>query len=293
MSLRSAITFRPLLRRTPLSLGAALLGGVLAALLLGGCGGGDERDGPLHGASEGAFQSPIFPDTADTRTQALQALDSLRRGAMQNAFERLADLGYTRRVRTEQLNRKGRVIAYEERTMRHAPGGGLRVLRSDSSGSFDFGTLGRFADTQAGAAAADLAQQVIPDEPAFLSERNRYAFQYRLLPDTTLASGPAQVIAVRARPSPDGDKQTVRHARLHIDRDTRQLVSLRLHRARRSLLFDETTRQFVRLRPAPADPAAWVPAQTRFETRLDMPLRPARRFRSKASYDQYRLASSS
>lgn len=272
---------------------AAVAGALV--VLLGGCGEEIERGAPLHGASEAAFRQEAFQKAAGTREAALQALDAMKRGAMQGAFANLQHLAYTRHVRTEQLGAGGQVKAFEERVARHTPGGGLRIVRSDSSGTFDLGLLGRFTSTEADAPATNLARQVLPEEPAFLSERSRYAFRYRLLPDTALAGGPAHVVAVRARPGPDGDKQTVRRARLYLNKDTGQLVAVRLHRVRRSLLFDEDTRQYVRIRPVPhraaPDSTGWVPAETRFQTRLHMPLRPARRFRSSASYDQYRPAS--
>ena len=271
-----------------------LVAGALFLSLLVGCSGESARHAPLHDPSRGAFQQEPFRTAAGTRKRALQALDSLRQDALRGAFEALDTLGHTRHVRTEQMNADGTVEAFEERVLCHTAAGRLRVLRSDSSGTFDFGALQRFTDTQAGAPTTDLMQQVLPEKPAFLSQRNRYAFQYRLLADTTLESGPAHVVAVRARPDAGGDKQTVRRARLYLDADSHQLMALQLYRKRNSLLFDEATHLYVRVRPAPnrTEAAAWIPAETRFETRFDMPLRPARHFRSTTSYDFSRPAPS-
>ena len=282
-----------------------LLGGLLAGGFLGGCGpAGTDQDAPLHESSETAFprhtgNQQAFAAAAGTRKAALALLDSLKRSALRDAFAPLERLGYTRRVRTERLAEGGQVEAFEQRVVRYAPGGdgGARVLRSDSAGALASSALGRFAgsdEADPGAPSANLAQQVLPSEFPFLSKRNRYAFQYRRLPDTTLASGPAHVVFVRARPDAEGENQSIRYARLTIDEDTRQLVGLRMHRVRRSTLFDEETRQLVRLRPLPGrsarppDSTRWVPAETRFATRLHVLLRPPRRFRSTASYFQYR-----
>lgn len=272
--------------------------------MLAGCGeSAEERPGrgaALHDSSEAAFPTGDFRAAKGTRTQALAALDSMRRGAMRGAFERLRGAGYRQHVRTEQRAGSGRLVAFEERTVRYRSSSDppWRVLRSDSSGTFDFGTLGAFVSAdRPSAPAGDLARQILAEEPSFLSQRNRYAFQYRLLPDTSLPGGvgATRVVAVRARPDSGGEKQVVRRARLYLDTGTRQLVALRLRRQRTSMLFDEDTRQFVRLRRAPgvADSAAWVPAETRFATRLDILLRPARRFRTTATYDAYRPAPSS
>lgn len=283
---------------------AGFLAGACAALLLAGCEGPPEelpeRSAPLHAPSEAAFPGDAFQAAKGTRPQALAALDSMRRGALRGAFERLRGASYRRHVRTEQRADDGRLVAFEERTVRYRPGpeSAPRVLQSDSSGTFDFGALGSFVSTsRPDAPAGDLARQILAEEPSFLSRRNRYAFQYRLLPDTSLPGGvgTARVVAVRARPDADGEQQTVRRARLYLNADTRQLVAMRLRRQRTSMLFDEDTHQFVRLRrvPAVADSAAWVPAKTRFATRLDMPLRPVRRFRATATYDAFGPAPSS
>ncbi|PSQ99522.1 MAG: hypothetical protein BRD48_03945 [Bacteroidetes bacterium QS_9_68_14] len=276
---------------------AGLLVASVAALLLGGCGGGGtgERVAPLHDPLGAAFPSRAFEQASGTRAEALAALDSMQRGALRRAFEQLRGAGYRRHVRTEQRAADGAVVAFKERTVHHRPGRSEpRVVRSDSAGTFDFGTLGSFVSASGAAPAQDLAQQILSEEPSFLSRRNRYAFAYRLLPDTSLPGGigTARVVAVRARPDAGGDPQAVRRARLYLDAGTRQLVALRLHRRRHSMLFDEDTRQFVRLRRAAATDSVttWVPAETRFATRLDMPLRPGRRFRTTATYDAFRQA---
>ena len=298
-----------LLAWTRISL-SSLLAGLLLLLADGGCSGEPAQDARLHDSSEAAFPrraggDRAFAEASGTREAALETLGAMKRSALRGAFAPLKRLGYTRRVRTEQLTGEGGgVEAFEERVVRYAPGtgggGAARVLESDSSGAFAFGALGRFASGGSGEAkapSAKLARRTVPEEFPFLSERNRYAFQYRRLPDTTLASGQARVVAVRARPGVESENQSIRYARLTIDADTHQLVALRMHRVRRSMLFDEDTRQLIRIRPLPGrsssaarsdSGATWVPAQTRFETQIDAPLRPARRFRSTASYFQYR-----
>lgn len=286
---------------------AAATGTTVAAwaglLLLAGCGGETKPRTPADARPEATsrqetVEQEAFQNAAGTRAAALQVLDSLQRGALRGAFGTLSRLSYTRHVRTEQLGPRGQVHAFEERTTRYRPGGERRVLSSDSAGTFDFGMLGRFVSTDVGPPPPDLMQQALPEELPFLSQRNRYAFQYRLLPDTALAGTPARVVVVRVRPGPDGARQAIRQARLYLDKDTHQLVALQMHRVQHALLFDEDTHQYVRIRPAPDRPrgrsgsprssGAWVPAETRFQTNLRLPLRPTRRFRSSASYAQYR-----
>jgi len=94
------------------------------------------------------------------------------------------------------------------------------------------------------------------------------------------------VVEIRAQPGALGADRAIRHARLFVEPATYELVGLYLVRAETSLLFREDSRTLTHLRPAPD--SGWVPAVTRLDARLDMPLQAAPLFRLDASFAAYR-----
>lgn len=269
-------------------LSAALL--LVFSALSAGCGEKpSEARQPFYPASEHAFQERVPSAQEASRDSVLALLQSLRAEAIDTAFAQLTTLAFTRRVRTEQLD-GDRVVASRTRVQRY-PGGGAAsptLLRRDSSGTFDFGFLERFVGPGAEQeSAVARPPNVVPDDPAYLSPRNREAYTYRLLPDTTLSGRTVQVIDVQARPDAE-EKPSIRHARFYVDRVSGRLVAVRLARAKRTLLFDEDSQFFMRLQPGPD--GRWVPHSTRYQTRLHLLLGTPRQFRTAASYTRYRTA---
>ncbi len=255
---------------------------VLAALAAGGCQSSlpdDEAQAFYPAADDAAFE-----ETA--RDSVLAALRSIDQTALREAFGRLPAYAYTRRTRTEQLTPDGATAARSERVVRHRPGAdSFALVQERTTGTFDFGWLGSLvAPTPEQQALGDAAAHVLPDAPAYLSVRSQSAYAFRFLPDTTLWERPVQVISLRVRPEAE-QTPSLRRARLYVDRRTRQLLAADVTRAGGAALFDETTRSYLSLRPAPD--SGWVPHRTWTRTRFNAPLRAPQHLRTASAYAAY------
>ncbi len=208
--------------------------------------------------------------------------------AFSRAFAGLDRREFTRYTRTEQFDEDDYLIAYEERVTRHQGRPEARsfiTLQQDSAGTFDFGYFRRFVSQEAASLdPTDLAQHVVPDDPAYLSARHRDAYRYRILPDTVMWDETARVIEIRARPD-EGDDQNIRRARLYVDRASNRLIAIYIERIDRAVWYREESRFYIHIRPAPD--GSWVPYNTRFETRIGVPFRPTQRFRTVSTYYRY------
>jgi len=230
----------------------------------------------------------LFTATTDERQAALAVLDSLQQNTLPAAFDRLARYAFTHRVEAVQRTPDGAVTARRTAVRRFPPPDSaqrpLRV-RADSSGSFEGSWLYALAP-EGEDDLVNRAQYVLPDDPAYLEPRTREAFRYRLGPDTAFGGRTVHVVEIRAQPGALGADRAIRHARLFVEPATYELVGLYLVRAETSLLFREDSRTLTHLRPAPD--GGWVPAVTRLDARLDMPLQAAPLFRLDASFAAYR-----
>ena len=223
----------------------------------------------------------------DDRGAALELLAAADTSALRQAFSRLHDYAFTRRLRTEQYG-QDTVIAFAERVLRYAAGDTnghvVRVQAADTSGAFHFGLLGTFVGDDAPSPhLTDPIPNLLPDEPAYASARNRDAYRYQLLSDTLLDGRTVQRLDIQARPG-EGDAQTLRYARLYIDRATRVLVALYLEQARNTVLFREQSHLYAQVRYTDG---TWLPAQTRVWTQINTLFSPARQFQTSSSYDDY------
>jgi hypothetical protein len=276
---------------------------VLAAGLLAGCGDATSIGGPS------AFTPP---DTLDAPTQAereaaITALESMKRSTFDSAFVRLADYRFRRTLRTERLQPgSDSVLAFYDRTFRYAPARTSRAsseassgtssgtsssappspraerIAADSSGSFDASFLADFAPASApGSLPYDLTTYAFPDDPAYLAQKTRSSFTYRLQRDT-LEGVPVQIVEVRALGDGQGAEQSVRYARLTLHDATRQLLAAEAVRTERVLLFSEDSHFSLRLQQTPN--GQWVPAATRLRARVDVPFRDPQEFRSVSTY---------
>ncbi len=240
---------------------------------------------PLSALDEPAS---LQAENPSDRTGALAVLDSMQRGAFEGAFERLGRYAFTRRVRTEQLAGQGEVTAFEERVVRYGFSGGERVQevrRRDSSGTFDFGLVGRFvsAENEPGF-PEDLAPHLFPEDPPYLSPRSRALYAYRLRPDTLWADRTTRVVDMVAG-AEARQNRPLRRARFYVDAATRQLVGFHLERLSQTLLFDEASRLFLRLEPAPD--SGWVPAEVRAQVQTRFPLSAAQQMRTTSAFTEY------
>jgi len=218
-------------------------------------------------------------DTQETnqRDEALATLAALNQDTMREAFARLSDFSYTTRTRTEQCDEQGQVLAISATTARHFGADSISVLNTNTTGRFAFGWMERF--TEDPTRTIDLAPfptHILPEDPPYLSPRNREAYNYTFLPDTMLADQSVHVIEVQARPDSD-QEQTIQRGRFYIHPDDETLLGLELERLEQGLLFREESRYAITLHPAP-DGSGWLPASTEADVHLDAPFRPPEQF---------------
>ena len=206
----------------------------------------------------------------------MSALEEMDGALLQRAFERLSEYAHTRYSRTEQ---RIAGLATMERITRHSVDSSVTVLSERASG--DFTANGDGAEPK----FLHRPEHIIPEDPPYLSERFREAFEYRFLPDTLLWGRETQVIAIRARP---GAPHAVRHARYYLDRASNSLVALFLERSAGGMFFTERSRYFLQLRPGPH--RAWVPHHIHVESRLALPFRRPRKVSRTATFYSYGAA---
>lgn len=221
------------------------------------------------------------------RDSALAVLTSLHRTAFDSAYAALDDYAVTRYVRTEQFDSTGTITALRSYVLRYPPGTARGTIQQrDSLGTFRGGGLFAYAapDRQPTDRPANVAAQILPDQPAYIEPRTREAFRYALQADTLLDGQPVYVLEARARSYGTGRDQSIRHARLVLTRDTRALVGLTTVRADPGLLFSEHSRLHLRLRPFND---TWVPDVTRVRAVLNVPFRTPRQFRTVSAFYRY------
>ena len=205
------------------------------------------------------------------------------------AFEGLANHAHAQRTRTAQFDDGGALLASSEREVRYDEEG-AHEMRSESSGTFDFGYMRRFAspddDTWEGALTApDFPDHIILNDPPYASARNREAWRYEFAPDSMLSAGPVRVVRITARPG-FAASRSIRRVQLYLDRNSDRLAGLYMERTHAALWFREESAFF--LSAAPLASGAWLPDRTRFETRIKLLFRPAQRFTSEAEYYGFR-----
>ena len=267
---------------------------VVGGLLLVGMSAGTSGcSSPASGSGE--YTSFGVIDTLSTteapRDSILATLGRMNRTPFDSAFAVLSAYTFTRHVRTEQLDTTGTATAHRTLTLRYPPedSDGI-VQRADSAGAFRGGGLlsGITPGQQPTARPANLAAQTLPDQPAYLAPRTQEAYRYALRRDSLLDGTPVVRVEAKARTDERGVDQSIRYARLTIDRASNALLGLTTARVSRLLLFREHSQITIQLRRAPADsPATWVPHLTRFRAVVDVPFRTARQFRTVSAYYGY------
>jgi hypothetical protein len=254
-------------------------------LLLFGCG---RQGASIPGQAFYAVSANPYLQNSAERDSIFSVLRTINQEHFRYAFDRLATRNFTRYTRIEQFDRDDYLIAYDEHVVRHGTSGGARtfeVLDVDSAGDFDYGYFSRFvSETIPMQDPPNLAAYILPDEPAYLSERNRDAYLYRFLADTLMWDVVAQVVEIRAKPK-DGDGQNVRRVRFYIDRSSKALIGMHMERIDLAMFFREESRFYVHIRRSPD--GSWVPYNTRFETRIRVPFRPAQLFRTVSTYFRF------
>ena len=264
---------------------SVLVFSLLSLAFLAGCRTPSEAPGSPPSSGEEYAQDPAERDAV------LAVLQETRQDALREAFARLPAYRYTRYLRTEQVDASHRRTAFAERVTRHDIQDNQRartLLQADSAGAFETSLLGRlFGSDPDEHDDAAWPQHVLLDDPPYLAPRNWDAFIYRFLPDTSFWQAATQVVEVRARPDAD-NAPAIRRTHLYLDRASGQLVAVYIERAEGDLFFREESRFYLQIRPAPD--TGWVPHTARFLTRLRLPLRAPRQFRSVSAYYNYEPA---
>jgi hypothetical protein len=225
---------------------------------------------PFYAGVSDAFRAEGSED------DVIALLRDLDRASIDSAFARLPSYSYLRRVRTEQLRDQDQAtIAFEERVFRHSTRHGERivdVLATDSAGTFRIGTAGRvFATRNDEMDPTNPLPHLLPDEPAYLADRHREAFTYRMLQDTLLAGRTVRVLEVRAVPDTD---QRLRHLLFHVDPVDNALLGVYIEQRETALLFHEGSRFLVALGLAPD--GRLVPDSLHYATNVRLPFRTSR-----------------
>lgn len=256
---------------------------LLAAFLHAGCG---QETTDLPGEAVYTTYENAFNQDPAARDSVLALFASVDTAPLREAFGRLPEYAFTRYYRTEQRNEEGFLVAYRERTVRHSGFPGSRrfeLVEQDSSGTFDFGFFEQFVSANVESQdPRDLAPFLWPEDPPYLQPRYYEDYLYRIQPDTLLGDLAARVFEVRARPK-EGDGKNIRRVQLYVDRGTNTLVGVRLERIDLAMFFREESRYFVHMQPVEG---TWLPRNTRFESRIVMPFRPAQLFRTVATFGE-------
>ena len=262
----------------------ALLG---CLLLVGtGLGGGGCTSSPEPATA--TFRPTDTLTTTVGRDSALAVLSSMRRAAFDSTFAALGDYTVTRSLDTEQLDTTGAVTARRHYVLRYPPGEAVGTIqRSDSTGRFRTGGL--LAQVAPATSPTDrppnLAAQILSDDPPYVDPRTREAYRYTLGTETGPDGAPAYVVEATVRDQGTGREQSVRYARLLLDRTTRELVGLTLVRIDDGLLFSEYSRFTLRLQQLPD--GTWVPAESRVRAYLHVLFRAPRYFRTVSTFSDY------
>ena len=125
-----------------------------------------------------------------------------------------------------------------------------------------------------------MAAHVVPDDPEYLSPRNREAYSYRAAGDTAMWGRTIAAYEVEARAGEED--LTTRRVRLFVDPRTDDVVGLVIERRGLQLLFREETQARIMLRPSAG--GDWFPHSAHVETALRVPLRPLQRLRTEITY---------
>lgn len=233
-------------------------------------------------AACGRTETPPLTDAeAAEHARALAFVERVDREALDEAFDRLARVPHTVEERLTQLDRDGRPTAHRTRRLA-IEGERAETVAADSAGTIDFGNFGRFlAVDDLDAVPANPVPHLFPDDPPYLTPQGREAYQFRFAADTTIARRILRVVTVAARPGV-GDGQALRRAHLYVDPGTNRLVGLRAWRHSDTLLFGETSRFALLLRPSPV---GWIPAEADYTIAVRGALTATRHFRLERRYE--------
>ena len=181
---------------------------------------------------------------------ALAILSQSQTDEILNAFDEIATWSYSRHDRTENRT----APEYESFT---------RLVKVDTSGSV---TVIVGSDSVEALDLSGLAEAMMPDDLPYLMERFKDEFSYQIREDTTYWTRPAYEITIQARP---GSAQEGVMASYIYDTASNKLISANLHNFSSTILFGESSRYLLQLRPIGT---AWVPYRLSAHVTLKLPL---------------------
>lgn len=237
------------------------------------------------GSSESAGSRSAAGPSAAAADSVYVLLQDAGDSALREAFDARSSTSYFRRTLTRQMDpATDQPIASYQRLIRHEAGGDgtTTLIESDSSGVFHLGVLsGLMNQSSDPGVGSNPIPHLLPDDPAYLSDRGPGLYNYEMLADTSIAGRRAAVAKISVSPGATDDEQ-IRAARFYIDRSTMELVGVRLHRQQRALLFSEESTVEVYLQRI--DSNQWFPARTRYRTTLDIPFLSAKQLETETQY---------
>ena len=255
-----------------------LISGLLLLFGLTGCSSNGNNANPT--ANGGSTAGPGF--ASDSVYTLLQEAGT---NALRDAFDARSGIRYFRRTHTRQMDPStGRSIASYERLVRHEPvdDGGIETVDVDSSGRFELGILSQLMRRSAGPQRiSNPIPHLLPDDPAYLSDRGPGLYSYEMLADTSIGGRPTAVAKLSAGSGATDDQQ-IRAARFYIDRSTMELVGVRLRRQQGAILFSEETTLEVYLQRIGSN--QWFPERTHYRTTLDIPFLSSKQLQTESHY---------
>lgn len=201
---------------------------------------------------------------------AMEALTQVPLEEITRVFDQLPKWSYTRHDRTENRGSS----TYDSFTY---------LMELDTSDSLI--TISG-PDSSITTDLSGILEFIIPKEIPYLMKRFQDQFLYRIQEDTSYWARPAYEIAISARP---GSKQDIRMASHVFDTASNQLVSANFHHYSRSILFEESSRYQLQLRPIGN---RWVPYRLNLSVTLRLPYGQKQVYSRNVTFYNYRSWSS-
>lgn len=214
--------------------------------------------------------STLFGQEEQPEDKAFSVLLALRQDVLFEAFSNLEQARYTMFLRTEQYDTSNSLEAHSERVVQYGSRDGLSestIIHDETTGVFNESPLHALLTSNSPMLdPSDFPTYILPDDPAYLSPRNRADYSFRMLEDTLLWNHRLSRIEIVALPS---TQLPIRKAKLLFDPSTQDIVGYSLERKERRLLFHESSQLSLQLRPFKNQ---WIPHLSRSVALVRTPL---------------------
>lgn len=260
---------------------------LLLALAVTACGGsedgtsaGDAASAPSEEGVEAPADLPdeVFSEEAGGRA-AYDLIRTADASTLESAYDALSGRAFTLRSEVEEVDpQTGEVLARRMRLVRFEPRAGntpeRTVVRTDSTGSFGFGTLsGLFGPDPDSPLERNPLSALLPNQPTYASTSGPGLYRYRMLPDTTI--GGARAVGARARIEPGAGDETIRAIRLFVTPDGGEVLYAKIVRRQDALLFSERSTTSASIHPTGT--GEWMPAHLEADVTVRVPFGDPRR----------------